>query len=163
METVVYGPSNTVIDDVVGKIKNAQQQLEIMRAQVTQLMSDTSDVQIGQIANNAKTISEKNQQQFKALLPFRGAQFECLEKIETEGGNVVRQLEIQLQNTMNKLYQFSLGKQYVDQQIKTPKVPKTPELKEIQFPGNLQQTQELYGVKSYMADSPALAMSSFRQ
>lgn len=50
---------------------------------------------------------------------------------------MVRQLEIQLQNTMNKLYQFSLGKQYVDQQIKTPKVPKTPELKEIQFPGNL--------------------------
>lgn len=75
-----------------------------MRAQVTQLMSDTSDVQIGQVVSNAKTISEKNQQQFKTLLPFRGAQFECLEKIETEGGNVVRQLEIQLQNTMNKLY-----------------------------------------------------------
>ena len=90
METVVYGPSNAVIDDVVGKIKNAQQQLEIMRAQVTQLMSDTSDVQIGQVVSNAKTISEKNQQQFKMLLPFRGAQFECLEKIETEGGNVVR-------------------------------------------------------------------------
>ena len=32
-----------------------------MRAQVTQLMSDTSDVQIGQIVGNAKTISEKNQ------------------------------------------------------------------------------------------------------